>query len=179
MTISGIGGNLSPLSPRGAVDFRITSLKSGGRRFPVQAIVLRKVTSDLPSSPTPLNDKWKHLSGLELADPDFGTPGTIDLLLGTEVFGQVVLNGRRFGPRGSPTALKTHFGWVLGGAVNSEGQRDSETCCLTTTADPLGKTRTLAVKRFRSLERSNGKFDAFAEDMNEYFEQTRTERAPP
>ena len=35
MTISGIGGNLSPLSPKGAVSFRITSLKSGGRHFPV------------------------------------------------------------------------------------------------------------------------------------------------
>ena len=87
INISGIGGNLFPLSPRGAVDFRVTSLKSGGRRFPVHAIVLRKVTSDLPSSPTPFNDKWKHLSGLELADPDFGTPGAIDLLLGTEIFG--------------------------------------------------------------------------------------------
>ena len=53
INISGIGGSLSPLSPRGAVDFRITSLKSG-RHFPVQAIVLCKVTSDLPSSPTPL-----------------------------------------------------------------------------------------------------------------------------
>ena len=116
---------------------------------------------------------------LELADPEFGTPGAIDLLLGTEVFGKVVLNGRRFGPRGSPSALKTHFGWVLGGVVDSEGQRDSETCCLTTTADPLGKTRALAVKRFCSLVRSNGKFDAFEEDRNEYFEQTHAERMPP
>ena len=75
--------------------------------------------------------------GLELADPDFGTLGAIDLLLGAEVFGQVVLHGRRVGPRGSPMVLKTNFGWVLGGAVNSERQRDSKTCCLTTTADPL------------------------------------------
>ena len=126
---------------------------------------------------------------------------------------------------------------MLGGAVNSERQRDSETtCCLTTTraddllrrfwevedpalqqpifsaeektvvkhfeethtrdkvgrfvlplpikedADALGETRALAVRRFRSLQRSlrsNGKFDAFAEVMNEYFEQTHAERVPP
>ena len=140
------------------------------------------------------------------------------------------------GGGGSPTALKTHFGCVLGGTVNSERQQDSETCCLTTTsaddllrrfwevedlallqpilsaeektvvrhfeethtrdevgrfvvplpfkehADPLEETITLAVRRFHSLEcslRSNGKFDAFAEVMNEYFKQTHTERVPP
>ena len=52
INISGNGGNRFPLSPRGVVDFRVTSLKNGGRRFAVQAIVLHKVTSDLPSSPT-------------------------------------------------------------------------------------------------------------------------------
>ena len=114
------------------MDFRVTSLKNGRRRFAVQAIVLRKVTSDLPSSPTPFNDKWKHLQGLELADLDFGTPGAIDLLLGTEIFGQVVLHGWRFGPRGSPMALKTHFGWILSGAINNERNQRSETCCIAT-----------------------------------------------
>ena len=72
----------------------------------MQAIVQNKVTSDLPSSPTPFNDDWKHLVGLELADPDFGSPGAIDLLLGTELFVQIVLHGRQFGPHGSPMALK-------------------------------------------------------------------------
>ena len=189
----------------------------------------------LPSSPTPFNDKWKHLQGLELADPDFGTPGAIDLLLGTEIFGQVVLHGRRFGPHGSPMALKTHFGWVLSGAINSERQQRSETCCIATestndllrrfweiedptlqqpvlsaeekmvvrhfkesherddtgrfivplpmkeNADLLGETRSLAVRRFSSLERSlrsNGKFDAFAEVIDEYFEQNHAEPVP-
>ena len=169
-----IGGNLSPQSPKGAVNFRITSLKSGGSRLPAQAIVMRKVTSDLPSSPTPFNKKWKHLSGLELADPDFRNREAIDLLLGMEVFGQVVLHGRRVGPQGSHVVLKTHFGWVLGGTVKSKRQRDSKTCCLTTTPDPLEKTRALGVWRFCSLEhwlRSNRKFDALAEDNNEYFER--------
>ena len=49
-------------------------------------------------------------------------------------------------------------------------------------ADPLGETRALAVRRFHSLECSlcsNGKFDAFAEVMNEYFEKTLAERVPP
>ena len=87
------------------MDFRITSLKGGGRRIPVQAIVLRIVTSDLPLSPTSLNGKWKQLKRLELADPDFETPGAIDLVLGTEIFSQVVLHCRQFGRQGSLMAL--------------------------------------------------------------------------
>ena len=71
--------------------------------------MLHKVTSDLPLSPTPFDDEWQHLKGLELADPNFGTPGAIDLVLGTEIFGQVVLHGRQFGHRGSPMALKLIF----------------------------------------------------------------------
>ena len=114
------------------VDFRVTYLKNGGRNFPVQAIVLNKVTSDLPSSPTPFNDNWKQLVGLELADPDFGSPRTIDLLLGTELFGQILLHGLQFGPHGSPMALKTHFGWVLSGAIDSKQQQGAQTCCLAT-----------------------------------------------
>ena len=52
---------------------------------------------------------------------------------GMKVFGNVVPYGRQFGPHGSPTALKTHFGWVLSGTVNSEHQQGSEICCLVTT----------------------------------------------
>ena len=84
------------------VDFRITSPKSSGKPVPVQVIMLCKVSSDLPLSPTPFNGQWKHL---ELADLYFGTHGAIDLFLGTEVFGQDVLNGWWFGHRRLPMAL--------------------------------------------------------------------------
>ena len=49
-------------------------------------------------------------------------------------------------------------------------------------ADLLGETRSMAVSRFRSLERSlrsRGKFDAFAEAIDEYFQQTHAEPVPP
>ena len=52
-----------------------------------------------------------------MADPKFGTPGRIDLLLGVDIFTDVLLNGRRNGPPGSPTALETRLGWVLCGNI--------------------------------------------------------------
>ena len=48
--------------------------------------------------------------------------------------------------------------------------------------DLLGETRSLAVRRFRSLERSlrsRGKFDAFAEAIDKYFLLTHAEPVPP
>ena len=78
-----------------------------------------RVTSDLPLQYVPADQKWSHLSGIQLSDPDFGKPGRIDLLLGVEVFAEVVLHGRRCGIPGSPVAFETQFGWVLAGSTNS------------------------------------------------------------
>ena len=68
-----------------------------------------KVTSNLLSSPTLVNEKWKHLSGLELADSDLGSPEALDLPLSADIFILVVINGQWFGPHGSRVALKRIF----------------------------------------------------------------------
>ena len=84
----------------------------------VEALILSKITSTLPLHPVSLDTKWKHLDGLELADPEFGTPGNVDLLLGADVLSHVVFHSQRFGPLGSSSAFKTQFGWVLAGAFH-------------------------------------------------------------
>lgn len=87
------------------------------------AVVLPKVTCDLPVSRVPFDLSWTHLSGLPLADPSFGEPQRIDILLGVEVFVDVLRQGRRTGPAGSPIAVETVLGWVLcGGNTTSRGE---------------------------------------------------------
>lgn len=54
-----------------------------------------------------------------LADPSFDTPGQIDVLLGVDVFTQVMLNSRKRGPKSSLVAMETTLGWVLCGNVSS------------------------------------------------------------
>ena len=63
------------------------------------------------------------LKGLQLADPDFGCPGRIDLLLRV-VFVDALLTGRQFGQFGTPTTFETHFGWVLAGSVEGNTTMD-------------------------------------------------------
>ena len=55
---------------------------------------------------------------MQLADPSFGQPGKIDILIGVDVFVNVLLHGWRSGPPGSPVTFKMKFGWVLAGETN-------------------------------------------------------------
>ena len=53
------------------------------------------------------------MTGLRLSNPEFGTPGCVDLLLGVDVFIEVMMHGRRMGMPGSPAVFETSLGWVL------------------------------------------------------------------
>ena len=96
-----------------------TTCNSKRKEISVTAVIVPRVTNNLPLKSMELDAKWKHLADIQLADPDFGSPSKIDLLLGVDIFVTVLLNGRRFGPPGSPTALETDFGWVLAGGVGA------------------------------------------------------------
>ena len=111
--------DLSHNSPTQAfTHFVISPLQEPSKTIGVTAVVVPRVTCDLPLQPVPFNTEWSHLTNLNLADPDFGQPGRIDILLGVDVFAEVVRQGRRMGLPGSPSAFETDFGWVLAGETN-------------------------------------------------------------
>ena len=117
--IHGIAG-LSHHSPlQAAVSLIISPTRTPNNKLNISPIVLPKVTRDLPLSYVRLKHEWKHLPDLPLADPEFGCPDKIDVLLGVDVFVEVLLQGRRIGPAGSPVALETKFGWVLAGSLDA------------------------------------------------------------
>ena len=60
------------------------------------ATVVPRVTCDLPLQPVYNGSNWNHISNLSLTDPDFGTPGRIDLLFGADIYADVLLHGRRY-----------------------------------------------------------------------------------
>ena len=113
--VSGIAGSLASSPVQSIANFQISSAHSNGRKIDLTAIVLPKVTCDLPVAPVPFDLSWSHLSGLPLADPAFGEPRRVDILLGVDVFIDILRNGRRTGPSGSPVAVETEFGWVVCG----------------------------------------------------------------
>lgn len=81
------------------------------------AVVLKKLTNLLPSCPITV-ENCTNLSKLQLADPNYSTPGSIDMLLGADVYPKIILEGIQKLGIGCPVAQNTVFGWVLSGPVN-------------------------------------------------------------
>ena len=234
--ISGVAGLSQSSSAQSITDFKVSSVHCPDRKLDVTAVVVSRVTCDLPLHPIPFNSTWNHLSNLNLADPGFGQPGRIDLLLGVEVFVKVMRHGRRLGISGSPCAFETDFGWVLAGCTNSCNptrnalvhhvsllsgddlirrfweieEKPTSDPVLTPeertaldhfknhhthlpdgkfvvplpwkpNMDPLGESRSQAVRRFISFERSlhsSGHFQEFAAVIDEYFKMGHAELVP-
>ncbi len=120
--ISGVAGLTHGFSSHSVSSFQISSWNCPSKRFDISAIVVSQVTCDLPTHPVSLDPTWDHLEGLQLADPAFGRPRAIDLLLGVDLFAEVLQHGRRVGPPNSPMALETAFGWVLAGTAEQRSQ---------------------------------------------------------
>ena len=146
-TISGIAG-LTRNALQAIANLTISSTQTG-RKFNLTAIVVPRVTCDLPVKPVSFGPNWNHLNGLSLADPDFGRPGRIDLLLGVDIFIEALLHGRRAGSTGTPVAFETVFGWVLAGPTD---QLSPETCIATHHA--LVATGDDLLRKFWEIEES-------------------------
>ena len=116
--ISGIAGLTHSSSSHMITNFHVSPLVCPTKRFDVSAIIVPQVTCSLSVCPLPPASEpvWHHLKGIQLADPNFGVLGAIDVLLGIDIFAATLLQGRWTGPPGYPTAIETEFGWVLAGS---------------------------------------------------------------
>ncbi|XP_069358466.1 uncharacterized protein [Maniola hyperantus] len=85
----------------------------------VNAYVMSSLASLLPTSTIHTPD-WLELENLTLADPGFATPGKIDILLGAEVYGEVLLNDMIKHPQGNLIAQNTILGWVISGRATHD-----------------------------------------------------------
>ena len=63
---------------------------------------------------------WPHLRDLPLADPDYHSPGKIDVILGADVYGLILKDVFVRGSAKTPVTQNTVFGWILTGVVNLE-----------------------------------------------------------
>lgn len=93
--------------------------------LPIQAYVMSKqLTTKIPTK-TIVKQPWPHIDGLNLADPSYLTPGSVDLLLGVKVYAQIIQPDLIKGPPGTPTAQKTNLGWIIFGDIVEKPQNDT------------------------------------------------------
>ncbi|CAG9122367.1 unnamed protein product [Plutella xylostella] len=136
--VSGVGSDKKPsCASKYVVEIQIQSLHDPACIVKVKAHVLRELTSSIPDQQVKLQ-WWSELFQVKLADPTFATPSKIDLLLGAEVCGQIIVDGLIRGPPGTPLAQNTKLGWILFGQVTNEC-KDNKLCSTTSVVNNHAK----------------------------------------
>ncbi|XP_018392969.1 PREDICTED: uncharacterized protein LOC108772023, partial [Cyphomyrmex costatus] len=103
---------------RHAAQITITPASSEGPAYTTTALILRSLTKYMPSR-VRSDYNWKHLTGLQLADRDLMSSEPIDVIIGADLVGMLVLEGVRQGNENKPTAQNTTLGWILSGPTAS------------------------------------------------------------
>jgi len=77
--------------------------------------VLSNITGTTPATKLDTSS-WKLPTDVQLADETFNLPGDIDLLIGADLFYEMLRSGRRTRP-GHPVLQETVLGWTLSGTT--------------------------------------------------------------
>lgn len=128
-TKTGVQGiNCAQINISNITNVQMTS-KDSSYTINIQCLVLPSITAQLPTSPLNPNVKATLPRHVTLADPSFDKPGPIDLLIGANVFYDILSNQRLKLPNGL-VAQSTSLGWIIagGGNVPTEFQRRAIAC---------------------------------------------------
>ncbi|XP_076660283.1 uncharacterized protein LOC143363603 [Halictus rubicundus] len=121
-SISAVGG-VHAGRVRHAVRLRVSPRSSATPAISTVALVLPSLSTYTPKR---LLDSRSlaHSSSLNWADPDPFSSSAIHLILGADVYADIILDGVRKGPRGHPIAQNSIFGWIVSGPC-SRPSRDA------------------------------------------------------
>lgn len=122
LQISGISD--SSVSANQMIDIVLNS-KIENKQFKTSCAVLNKITSSLPQSLIDIS-QLKIPDNVELADPTFYYPSKIDLLLGSDVYYELIVPEIKTLGDNTPILQNTHLGWVIGGPIS----RNDSNCFL-------------------------------------------------
>lgn len=114
VSISGINNTVASCSQVARV--RLQS-RTGTFSSVLTCIVTDQVTDKLPAF-TMKRSTFQISSNLQLADPRFNVSANVDILIGAELFWQVLCIGQVKVSPSHPTLQKTRFGWILAGRLN-------------------------------------------------------------
>lgn len=150
ISVTGLGGEHTSHIDY-SVQLRVGNSQKSSSVFSTRAFIVPNISQYVPP---PIDvDLYQELSNLTLADPTPASKQRIELLLGADVFAQVIRPGIRNTRNNGPVAQNTVFGWVLSGRTNpDQGAPDAPTFAITShhgvTVDPLER----ALSRFWETE---------------------------
>lgn len=167
INICGIAGSVEAAS--GTVQMQISARYPTSFRANVNAIILKKLTSLLPGSS--FNKSLVNrdeLADLIMADPDFNKQGRIDMILGADVYTELILNGMIKAHDKSFVAQETEIGWVISGPIFK--QKTEEIICMVASLEEIDER----LQCFWELEEINGEkiWKPEEQECMEHFENT-------
>lgn len=122
--VSGLGATKAGIAKK-KVEVTIMPHFSSKFKLKMEALVLPTLTRQLPSKQT---TKQIDLNQLELADPTFNVPGPIDMIIGADIYGDIILSGIKRDTSNYLVAQKSHLGWFVSGRTsNNEPEKYSVT----------------------------------------------------
>lgn len=156
MSISGI--DQCSVKVNGIVEATIKSCVSTFKVH-MSFLVVPKITGRLPTHQLNVN-AFKIPKHVVLADPLFDTPGRIDLLLGQELFFDLLCIGQ-IRTTGLPTIQKTRLGWIVGGRYETKESMKNTVCHLSTVEERVDKQ----LQQFWQLEEQTSRAHLTAEEL--------------
>lgn len=147
VTVIGVGGSKSGVA-KGRITMKIMP-HFNNSALTITALVLPRLTAYSGGSNVSAQ-AWTHVRNLELADPEFLSADSIDILLEADVFSAILASGVKKGGPQEPVAQKTSLGWILSGSLAlNEDDKCNQTVvhqCITT------ESLTELVRRFWEQE---------------------------
>jgi hypothetical protein len=108
------------------VNIEITSLKND-YHSKLNCLALPRITSKMPMTDIDIST-WNFPSDVVLADKDFSKPAPIDILLGEEIFSEILIT-ERYVCKGLPFLQNTKLGYILSGKLHHLYVKDYKRQC--------------------------------------------------
>eukprot|EP00112_Aurelia_sp_Birch-Aquarium-sp1_P003222 Seg1359.14 transcript_id=Seg1359.14/GoldUCD/mRNA.D3Y31 product="hypothetical protein" protein_id=Seg1359.14/GoldUCD/D3Y31 len=132
--------------------FTLTAL-DGSKSADVSAWAVDKVCTPLEAVPVDIS-KYRYLKGLKLADSYPRQTANIDILLGSDQWGQILRSGLKKRDASSPIETNSIFGWMISGNVDvgSEYHPSNRAMTNCATVRTIEEELNLDLKRFWQLK---------------------------
>ncbi|XP_050055037.1 uncharacterized protein LOC114131043 [Aphis gossypii] len=93
--------------------------RSAENQYMLNFLTVPKITTFLPTEKINTSN-WDIPQHIQFADPSYAQPGKIDILLGAEIFYDVLRTGQYKPIINGPMFQETAFGWIVAGPAKSE-----------------------------------------------------------
>lgn len=130
---------------------------------------MKKLTSYLPNNNFEKAIlKNDEINELVLADPDFNKQSRIDMILGADVYAELILGGLIKAPNNAYIIQETEIGWILSGPISKSNT--NRTLCMTASLNEMDEK----MQKFWELEEIGGENSMKPEEQEcmEHFNNT-------